>query len=107
MVIKNRRERRRTFLVIPLDLNPIYTLPTEDQALQLASVPVIIDDDLLIPCKQTSEVVIGECMRVRSFGAEDHEIRDVHDSDAELWNFTTEESCCSYYFEGEFDAYAD
>lgn len=46
-------------------------------------------------------------MWMRSFWTEDHQIRDVDDSDSEFGKFFAEESSCCYHFEGEFDANPD
>lgn len=68
---------------------------------------MVVEQDMLVRREQVLEGAIRERMRVRALGAQDHEVRHIHDSNAEVGHLLAQKRCGSDYFEGHLDTYAD
>ena len=67
---------------------------TEEQALQLVTIAMIVETGCLIRREQRVKVLVSKDMRVASCVAEHHEISHAQDSKAKGWCESTKQSCC-------------
>lgn len=98
------RRRRRSLLVVPLDRDPVEIRATPQESLELNGVPVIVEVDAPVLGEESLEGVFRQRVGVRATGGEDHEVGDVHDSDAKLGNELAQEGGGGDDLERDFDA---
>lgn len=79
--------------------------PSEQQALKFDRIPMEIEMNGFVLCKKSVEVPVGKGVRMRALRRQDHEIGNIHDTDAKIRNQLAQESCCCNHF--EVDLYTD
>lgn len=76
--------RRAPFLHVARDAGPLEVRPSEQQALQLRRVPVVVEVDGQIGREERVERVTRQGVRVRPFRLQDHQVCHVDHPHAEL-----------------------
>ena len=98
---------RGTLLAVAGDGDALSGDTAEEERAELLRVAVVVEVDVLVGGEERVPVDVLERVWVAAGGREDHEVGDVHDTDAERWRDLAEESGGGDNLEGHLNTETD